>query len=289
VSTTVASANAALNYTTVTPSTVGYAASVAGSDTIGLYGPYGTSATPRTYYGLGGNSDIAFDPTGVLWFASGGSSTYAGVSLNGSPAGTFTLSGNLLAFDLSGNAYALSSPTAFAPCPIGFVDSSTVNIYSISSGSPTLIRTITAAGPVNSAVAGPSGTVYVGTAGGVYEYGSAGNGAITPLASNTSAVGPVATDSQGNVYAIYNGSPVKWNAGSFGSAPPAVTYTAPGVAANQSPLNLAVDPSGNVFLSYAGYTGGNASTLVVYPNGSTTSTVLLTSASLCTYLATPLH
>ena len=282
------SASATLNYPTVNLTSIGYATSVSGADTLAIHAPLGSSIFPRTLYN-GGSGAIAFDPSGTLWFPSAGpSSTVMGVNSNGSAVGAFTLSGNLLAFDLSGNAYALGSYTAFAPCLTGFVDSSTVNVYGIAGGSPNLTRTITAASAVNSVAPGPGGTLYVGTASGVYQYGSTGNGTITPIASNTNAAGPVATDTQGNVYAIYSGALAKWTSGTFGLAPPTTTYTATGLGSSQSPLSVAIDTIGNVFLSYAGYTGGNASTLVVYPSGSTTPTILQTGTALCTWVATPL-
>src|SRR5262249_20893263 len=149
----------------------------------------------RTMAFANGVQGMGFDPNATLWIQSSTSGP-VGVKADGSFGGILSAAGKLLTFDPSGNMYVV--PTGVA---------AQVNVYSVSGTTATLTRTITTPSAVCAAAPGTNGTIYVAlcgtlaSPGGVYQYPAIGNGAITPIAFNTTANPPIATDVQGNVYA----------------------------------------------------------------------------------------
>jgi hypothetical protein len=152
----------------------------------------------------------------------------------------------MLAFDLSGDLYTLTS------------DESSINIYSIGpSYAATLVRSISpAGGGCISASADAGKNLYVSCKAGVLEFSpGSSNGDIAPVASNANAVGPVAVDASGALYAQYctgNSNCVVgiWPSGTFGSGAPPSSLPEPNLEPpSYGPYvnSLAVDLAGGVY------------------------------------------
>ncbi len=275
-----------LSYLAASPLAIAYA--YAGS------GPYngnpgvsidalpGVAETPWLLNLPGALGSVTFDTAGTLWMGMPISGTVVqsiGIASNGSAAGTLSLNGSLLAFDPSGDAYALGAQTS----------TNLIAQYAIAGGTATLVRSFTTASAACSAIVAV-GLIYVGQCsnggpGGVFVYPSTGSGALTPIGGNPMASSPVSSDRAGNVYAAYGAAIGEWTAGGFGNVPPTKTFVYNG-ALSATPGLLAVDPSGDIFAVYSQVLGN---TLVEFPAGSATATVLQQSFSTITSLAAPIR
>ena len=210
-----------------------------------------------------------------------------GVKSDGSYAGTLSVSGTILTFDVSGNIYA-EAPNS-------------INIYSTTSGPPSLVRFLSVVGYPGCSCTWIRRNVVRRNEQRRLSISKYGERAIAPTVCNPSAGAAVATDSKGNVYAAYGGGSGfgEWSAGQFGTGPPASTY--PSVcatlfyASTGTLYEIAVDVAGNVFAVCSG-PGPNghllAELVVEYPSGTTSGTVvqsyLSNYYSQNAYVATPL-
>ena len=232
-------ATASLAFTAAAAFTPGFAIEIntpglgSTSCTLDVYAPANTS--PARHYLLPACiPGPRFDQNGVLWI-----SNY-GISVNGTIAGPFTLPGlALFTFDVAGNAY-MSDPTIAA-----------IDQYR---GSALVRQIVPLAQPYGVAV-DYTGNVYVGfgnpTPGtGIAEYPPTGTGALTPIATNASALFLPAVDANGAVYAAYpSGASYVigvWPFGTFGGGSPIRSIAIP--SSTILPSDFAVGPAGDVYL-----------------------------------------
>lgn len=222
-----------------------------------------TSGTGREYVmpcGVSGNAAPPphFDQNGVLWVAA------QGINPDGTSAGTLTLPGTLLAFDLAGKAYVTTQGTQ------------TLSVYS----GNTLVRQLNFTSAPTAVVVDPSGNVFVSFGNvGLYEYGPTGTGSVTPIGYDAHASAPFGLDSSGTLYATTSLGVGVWPAGSYGvsspvrtiSGEPTVLVVAPpgdiyAFLLNPSQQVSTVPPGGSSFVVYTGpFAGRNVSGTLAVP------------------------
>jgi hypothetical protein len=212
---------------------------------------------------------IAFDASGVLWLDRGEFATYLPDGTAGPVPRVLSGGGSLGAFDLKGTMYTQGATA--------------VSVLRLAGPGYTIVDTLPTtpepcwtaadgAGRVYVAPCTAGPTPYVRTLGAVSMYSLVTN---APLATNPNATGPVAVDTAGNFYAVYNGAVGVWNAGAFGAAPPGRTLP-PGPPGTIT--SIAVDRGGTAYVIVhpTGTTYTTPSTLYAVAPGATTAVIVQT-------------
>ncbi len=271
----------------------------------GNVAPVATISGSKT--GLSFPVGIALDSSGEIYvaddgpFDSGGGSVFLySAGSNGDAAPIATISASYytglkdpvgIAVDSSGKIYVadLGSSEALPQIP------PSVFVYPAgSNGNAAPIATISGSntglrGPIGMAV-DSSGKIYAAgynsnTGYSVLVYAAGSNGNVAPIAtisgSNTGLIGPIGTavDSSGKIYVandgIYNDFGVEivppsvlvYPAGSNGNVAPTATISGSNTGLNL-PVGIAVDSSGNTYVTDGGPDGGGPASVFVYAAGS---------------------